>query len=961
MRLQALEIESFSKLKDLKIKAFSPGVTVIHGMNESGKTTLMEFIRSGMFSHNQRKRYPNPQDGDRGILHFVMDDGESMRIEREKNRISRPEGGPLPDDIFAMDLITYEGIFAMGLENLEKGVTENKSIKNRFLNVAGASGLNSAISACETEISSLLAGRRSRDPKTLLDRAMLNVDNLQAELAELQDEMDQHESLMQEQEEAEEGVSRLLSSREELLSELRRHQRLGEQWGNWLRLTSLEDEVRTLAPAESFPRDGLREMESLQKDIKSADYALRDLNLELERLRESLSNHERDAILDHDPQVRRLQGLVGAYRFRRETTAELREAIRLLETGLKQESASLGWSVDLFSVPIDLELESGLRLLEGSMRDLRDRDLSLSALIEANDSLQLESDRQDWDGLRLLSRYREDVTSLEKEIALDQSLQRHRRSLISSLSGISIALGVGVAALASQVIPGIALLLAGGVGLFYALYVLPQDGKIPSSLQERREALNIREEEMRANGLDPTQEMELSISALQESHARGLQDDAKVNRREELQKQQAELKEEREKKAEELRALLSSKGLPPSLDIVSARESIPRLQSLQKDDRELKQQREKLLAHENQEREEDEEMEALCRELGMECPDFPTGAALLSERLGQAKSGQIAHERNQEQESRKLQDKQVLEEELALLREQWAELLGDMDEESFRLMGENYNLLKRKEQEMTSLRNSMLEAFGGEESFNKAIQSMRETELFDLEARESSLSLQFEERDREVQEASERIGSIKLELEKLRTDEKISLLAQNLEGERAEAMLLTKRYARAALALQLMEAARDRFMKERQPSVISSANRYLEMMTEGRYEMILDMSSMEVTVEERDGLEQKGDGQWSSGLGDQIQLSLRLAMAEEMGKRESLPLMLDDVLVRFDQVRKDGAAKAIHAFSSQGRQALIFTCDKGTISAFQNLPGVTFLRLKNGQVLPEKDALSLSV
>lgn len=46
-------------------------------------------------------------------------------------------------------------------------------------------------------------------------------------------------------------------------------------------------------------------------------------------------------------------------------------------------------------------------------------------------------------------------------------------------------------------------------------------------------------------------------------------------------------------------------------------------------------------------------------------------------------------------------------------------------------------------------------------------------------------------------------------------------------------------------------------------------------------------------------------GKWSSGLGDQVYLALRLRLSRVLRRKvESMPLLLDDVLVRFDIERQ---------------------------------------------------------
>ena len=70
----------------------------------------------------------------------------------------------------------------------------------------------------------------------------------------------------------------------------------------------------------------------------------------------------------------------------------------------------------------------------------------------------------------------------------------------------------------------------------------------------------------------------------------------------------------------------------------------------------------------------------------------------------------------------------------------------------------------------------------------------------------------------------------------------------------------------------------------------------------------------------------KKENIWSSGLADQVYLAIRLSMAQEFGKsRESIPVILDDILVRFDPKRQLEAAKVILSFSNS-QQVLLFTC-----------------------------------
>src|SRR5439155_18200022 len=64
----------------------------------------------------------------------------------------------------------------------------------------------------------------------------------------------------------------------------------------------------------------------------------------------------------------------------------------------------------------------------------------------------------------------------------------------------------------------------------------------------------------------------------------------------------------------------------------------------------------------------------------------------------------------------------------------------------------------------------------------------------------------------------------------------------------------------------------------------------------------------------------------SRGTAEQLYLCLRLALASEFARRaESLPLIMDDVLVNFDPVRARAVARELVRFAER-RQILIFTC-----------------------------------
>ncbi|NLJ48178.1 MAG: hypothetical protein GX428_01120, partial [Candidatus Atribacteria bacterium] len=98
------------------------------------------------------------------------------------------------------------------------------------------------------------------------------------------------------------------------------------------------------------------------------------------------------------------------------------------------------------------------------------------------------------------------------------------------------------------------------------------------------------------------------------------------------------------------------------------------------------------------------------------------------------------------------------------------------------------------------------------------------------------------------------------------------------------------------------------------------------------------------------------ENEWSSGLADQVYLSIRFGLALEFGRiNEPLPILLDDILVNFDPSRQVATAKIILQLSEEN-QIFLFSCHPETKNIIQraktlynleHIP-VAFYQIKDG-------------
>ena len=172
------------------------------------------------------------------------------------------------------------------------------------------------------------------------------------------------------------------------------------------------------------------------------------------------------------------------------------------------------------------------------------------------------------------------------------------------------------------------------------------------------------------------------------------------------------------------------------------------------------------------------------------------------------------------------------------------------------------------------------------------------------------------EKSRELGQINERMNSV------LDTKELDALIDRSYSLKARKEKTLKEGAAMMLSSIMLQDACTELY-ENVHPEVISTADRYLSMMTSGCYRFDMDPRNTELTIIS-DGVS-KTSKKWSTGLRSQVLLSIKLAIAKEMGGGE-IPVILDDVLLPFDSQRKEGACRALSALSEE-MQVLLFTCD----------------------------------
>ncbi|GAB4276663.1 MAG: hypothetical protein Kow0056_07340 [Coriobacteriia bacterium] len=201
----------------------------------------------------------------------------------------------------------------------------------------------------------------------------------------------------------------------------------------------------------------------------------------------------------------------------------------------------------------------------------------------------------------------------------------------------------------------------------------------------------------------------------------------------------------------------------------------------------------------------------------------------------------------------------------------------------------------------------------------------------------ASVAKEVEDLTAQRDQVRDEVSKIERDLREQETQDEIvrrELEIANLDSRIAEA---ARRHAVLSVALGLLSRAQRSFEEASKPEVLKQAGRLMELITSGRYREVripLDDSSSsgksrEILLVDGKGRE-KHHGQLSRGTAEQLYLALRIArLLQDDGIGESLPVLMDDVLVDFDPERAKGAARAIADLAAR-RQVLYFTCHPAT-------------------------------
>ncbi len=322
MRITNLHIDRFGAWTGLDLNHLTPGITVLFGPNEAGKTTLLQFLKSMFYGYDgeEMARYLEPPDLPLdGATHAdarlggrltLVSGGREFELRRTRElldsgdtqgnvRLTTPDGDRLGSHrlqtlLAGTDATIFQHVFAVGLKELQQLAT---------LDETEAAGQLYALSTGPDRVSLVEVIRHLQDaqrqwvggPGAFDDSTLARLVTRRRRLRELvADEVrrrDQWVQLTVQQRELNEEQQRF----EDNLQELKRSARLTEavqtSMTPWKRRQAILDELRSLGSPRKVAEETLRQLEQCERELSQRQTQLRqyeDQEEELLKRREQL-------------------------------------------------------------------------------------------------------------------------------------------------------------------------------------------------------------------------------------------------------------------------------------------------------------------------------------------------------------------------------------------------------------------------------------------------------------------------------------------------------------------------------------------------------------------------------------------------------------------------------------------------------------------------------------------------
>lgn len=891
MQIREIHIDGFGVFSNKRITGLAPGINIIYGKNEFGKTTLLEFIRRILFGFPTKKEKTNlylPVKGGSlgGSLKVVLNNNENLIISRSSGahggtvRISTPgkvlQGQPVLNQLLgnaSKDI--FKNIYAFTIDELNDFNTLNgDEVKNRIYGAGlglGTISLKEIQKEIETYCSQIFRPRGSSQMGDLLEKiknseqAILLIQKNLILFDELQEK---HGKMLSNKLAVQNSLEESESGKRTLEIQVRLYEDTIQYLEGQIKLGTLED-------LSQFPENGLKTFESMRQEKENLILRIEEEQSSLY----SLKNNQDALTINYD-------------------LLQHEEGIHLLQQSTQSVLLALQ---DLDKVQFELE-DLDMHIAEEIKSIDRDwgEETVMAFEITESEKGQIDSFYDDFEKLRK-----------DCDLYLDR-LESHRRLKAEKMSeGWNIPdwlkmfhYGFTATGLLGIILGGYLmniplllvaiLLVAGGIFLFKMTY----RDKSSFAKEDLAEKNLVRQWEQKEKDLN--------------------------------------------QKFDDWREWLRERKLDPNIAPITTK-------NIAKTARQAK----TMIAQRIRLDERIQQMKTICQETEKSIRsleplvknvslqnELPVNIEIICQALSESKANQDKSNLLETQCQDQTAKITRLTNQLDNISNDIAQFIrssGAKDSSDFLHKQSILEVKKSLNEKIAQKREIIQSNVGLGSHFDKFIEAIQTTPLEDIQQKLSRIRIELEELHQNREHLLQDIGETRNEIEKLASNNDLIAKQTELEFLKQQLQSLAREWTAYRGVLVLIDAAKQKFEKNRQPGVIRSAESLFNQITGGSYHRIIKPIDQDDLIIEDEFHQRKGVHEMSRGTREQLYLAMRFGLIDEYETRsEPLPAVMDDVFVNFDDDRDERIIKILTQFSAH-RQVIVLTCHQRSLEAYKNI------------------------
>lgn len=188
-----------------------------------------------------------------------------------------------------------------------------------------------------------------------------------------------------------------------------------------------------------------------------------------------------------------------------------------------------------------------------------------------------------------------------------------------------------------------------------------------------------------------------------------------------------------------------------------------------------------------------------------------------------------------------------------------------------------------------------------------------------------------EQIEADLDEKREELAQVQAKLEQLEASDSYSSLMHEMEMKKEELNHLAKKWAVIKTAREMLLETKRNYRDKYLHQIMEKTTEYFAQLTYGSYTKVFAPNKEHSFYAVASDRSRYHVNELSRGTMDQLYVSLRLAISDILSKEYRIPFIIDDGFIHFDSIRTRRMMELLRDISKE-QQMIVFTCKKEIVN-----------------------------